>query len=315
MKRINVGLLGYGNVNRNVHELIKHYAGRWGKIYGVQIEVVAVSVKHWDLHLDIVELLVPLETLIACKNVHVIIEAATGTEYASHLLSAMRNGKHIIAANKQLVALHYDELIETATENRVHFLYEAAVGAGIPIIELVRVLSRHQRILNIRAILNGTSNYIIGKLEQGHDLSEAIEEAKQIGIAEKDEWYDISGQDAACKLFILARECKWTLELNQIELEGIDEINHEIISSKDTGKRYKQVCWADNAGLAFVKNQSVLYGDFLYGINHEENGIVITGELSGPIKITGSGAGKQSTASAILQNLFAIVEGGEIFYK
>jgi homoserine dehydrogenase len=253
-------------------------------------------VKIWDLVLD--------------PRIHIIIEAISESNHLEVLTTALLNGKHVITANKKLVANSYDDLVNTAIENNVGFSYEATVGSGIPIINLIKSQVDVQAINKITGVLNGTCNYILNELENGKNFEEAVSLAIINGFAEKDPAADIHGNDTAYKILILSKVLGIDISVDKIVINGIQQLKDpDYNNNPDSNKRYKllgELNAIDKRIRVFPK--LVGLNSPFYNLNNEENGILIEGESTGTLFIKGKGAGKYPTANAIIQDLIGTIK-------
>ena len=202
MKKLKVGILGYGTVGSGTHEILTKNHDLIQKRTGISVEVVRIlRRKPSDSHLFTDD----PDVILNDPDIDLIVEVIGGIEpAASFMLKAMKNGKHVVTANKAAVAANYKVLTETAEENGVDFLFEAAVAGGIPVLTAIQNPLQGNNFLEVMGILNGTTNYILTKMtEDGASYEDVLKDAQAKGFAEADPTADVEGLDAANKLSIL----------------------------------------------------------------------------------------------------------------
>ena len=208
-KKIGVGIIGYGTVGSGVYYLLTTKAGKLSALAGVDIEVIGVAEKYAERIKDEVPaklLTTDAKELINNPNVDIIVEVIGGIEPAySFIKSALENRKHVVTANKALMASRGGALLELAQNKGVDLYFEASVGGGIPIIMPLKHCLAGNTIHRVMGIVNGTTNYILTKMDaEGMPINEALKEAQAKGYAEADPTADVEGHDAAAKIAILA---------------------------------------------------------------------------------------------------------------
>jgi homoserine dehydrogenase len=247
---------------------------------------------------------------IADPRVQIVVELIGGLEPAHTLIAhALRSGKHVITANKAVIATHGAELESLAAQNRVLFKYGAAVGGAIPILHTLRGPLGHEPVKSIRGIVNGTTNYILTQMaEQEMSFDAALASAQALGFAEADPFADVSGLDAAQKIVILARHAfgRW-VSLDEVKVTGIDGISaSDIRAARAERSALKLVADARMVGdqiRMHVAPALVTPDDPLYAIRNEMNAIIIDTEYSGPLILAGAGAGGRPTGSAVFSDI------------
>lgn len=255
--------------------------------------------------------------LLADPDVHVVLELTGTMEFARSLVErALKAKKHVVTANKALLAVHGGELIKIAIENKVCLLFEAAVAGGIPLIRTLHQGMAANDITAVRGIINGTSNYILTQMsETGLDFTSALKQAQKLGYAEPDPKYDVEGIDTAHKLAILATMCfGQDIRFDDVYVEGIARIRaSDIDYSRELGYTIKLLGIAkrDEGGSVEVRVHPTLIPSEsrLATINGVFNGIRIDGNLTGAVIFSGRGAGPEPTASAIISDLMALASG------
>ena len=309
-----VAIMGYGTVGSGLIELIdKNRENNNTDIYITSILVKdkdeCLGLEHYEIITDNVEEFFNHES-------EVIVELIGGVDPAFHYVKrALENKKHVVTANKDLIAAHGEELFKLATLNNVSLKFEAAVGGGIPIIKPITETLAGNEINSIKAILNGTTNFILTKMDkEGLSYDEALKEAQRLGFAEANPESDVMGYDAARKLAILStlafnKKLDWK-ELNVEGIINIDEKDFEYAKKYDCkikllGQAIKSKCGIHaSVKPVLVKNDSAFAN-----INNEVNIVVLDGPECGELSFIGKGAGKLPTGSAVYGDLNDIVKG------
>ncbi len=325
MPRKAIGLIGWGTVGGGVVEILQRDHALFAERCGLDLALTHVVTRNPGRDRSCgpgaalpaeVRVSDRPDALLADPEVQVVIHLVGGTGVAKDLLLAcLRAGKHVVTANKALLAEHGDELFAEARRHEVAIAFEAAVAGGIPVIAAVRDGLVANRIERICGILNGTCNYILTQMESEHwDYGHALAEAQRLGYAELDPTLDVNGTDTAHKAAILARIAQAArIPFADVTVEGIDALTAEdIASAARMGCRIKL--------LGVVQRQSdglvVRVGPTLVPMDHplavvrkNFNGIAITGSATGQIILTGAGAGALPTASAILSDVIDVLSG------
>ncbi|NLW56778.1 MAG: homoserine dehydrogenase [Firmicutes bacterium] len=313
-KEVNIGILGLGVVGTGVAKILLEQKKLLTERTGVEFRLKTVVDLDWErdrgISLDGIRTTTDFEELVQDPEIEVVVETMGGIEPAfSFVMSALAAGKHVVTANKALIALKGRELLEKARECGVQFLFEASVGGGIPIIKSLREGLIANKILRIYGIINGTSNYILTKMHQeGLDFSEALQEAQAKGFAEADPTLDVGGGDAAHKLTILASlAAGGFVDFGSIPVEGITELTSlDINFAKNFGYVIKllAICRFNGTKLDLRVHPTLVPGDHLLAaVNHELNAIFVTGNYVGDTMFYGPGAGQSPTASAVVSDL------------
>ncbi len=317
MSEVKVGLIGFGTVGAGTvevlttnRELIEDRVGAaiaLKRIADLDIQSDrGVKVDHGLLTTDAME-------IINDPEIDVVVELIGGCDEAmAYILMAMERGKHVVTANKALIAQHGNQLFEAAERCGVDIAFEASVGGGIPIIRALREGLAANRIEAVLAILNGTSNYILTRMtEEGLSFHDALELAQKLGYAEADWTLDIDGSDAAHKLTIIVSlafgyPCKY----EDVYREGIEEISPEDIRfAAEFGYCVKLLAIArrvDDQIEARLHPAFVPLDHILANVNEAYNAIYIEGDFVGPTLFYGLGAGRRPTGSAVVSDLIDI---------
>jgi homoserine dehydrogenase len=314
MREIKVGLIGFGTVGSGVVKILQKNSRLIEKRMGARI--VLRRIADIDLETDRGVKLKPglltrrADDVIRDPEIDIVMELIGGVEPAkTFILKAIRNGKHIVTANKALLALHGDEIFREAHRFGVDVSFEASVGGGIPLIRSIKEGLVANRIQSIFGILNGTSNYILSKMtDDGRNFKEVLREAQEEGYAEADPTYDIEGIDAAHKLTILIRLAFGTsIQFKEIFIGGISEITPlDIQFSREFGYRIKLLAIAkiDRGKIeARVHPTMIPEGHLLSTVDGVFNAIYIKGDAVGATLFYGQGAGQMPTGSAVVGDL------------
>lgn len=316
-KEIHVGLIGFGTVGSGVVKVLQKNATLIEKRMGARL--VLKKVADLDTTSDRQVALRPgvltnkSEEVLEDPDIDIVVELIGGIEPArTYLLRAIQNRKHVVTANKALIALHGDEIFKAAHRFGVDVGFEASVGGGIPLIRSIKEGLVANRIHSIFGILNGTSNYILSKMtDEGRSFKEVLKEAQAKGYAESDPTYDVEGIDAAHKLTILIRLAFGTpLRFEEVFRAGISGISPvDIEFSREFGYRIKLLAIGKLEGNkleARVHPTMIPESHLLSTVNGVFNAIYIEGDAVGPTLFYGQGAGQMPTASAVLSDLVEV---------
>ena len=233
----------------------------------------------------------------------------TGAPANTHMLEAFKNGKHVITANKGPLAVNFKELIDCANENNKLFRFEASVGGAMPIINLANDSLAGNEIFEIKGILNGTTNYILSKMEnEGLDFDTVLKEAQELGIAETNPHQDISGLDTAAKIVILANSLmNKNVSIKDVKLEGITRITPEALAmANKSGYTIKLIGEVSNDKLEVCPKLIPI--DDPMNVKGSLNVAMLNTDLTKEVVVVGRGAGDIETASAILSDIIYIYE-------
>lgn len=317
MKEIKIGLLGCGIVGTGVVRLLQENASILEEKLGARLTLKNVAVRDTGKERGIV--LAPgvltddFLQVLTDPDISIIVELIGGYNPArEYVLKAIENGKHVVTANKALLALHGQELYEAAFRKRVEIRYEAAVAGGIPVLSAIKGNMAANRFVSVLGILNGTCNYILSRMTgEGADFAPVLKNAQELGYAEADPSFDIEGTDTAHKLSILISLCFGTwVAFRDIHVEGISSITAlDIDFSGRLGYTIKLLAIGKRDGdriEARVHPAMVPVSDPLAGISGVYNAIRMTGNYVGTVMFYGRGAGMEPTASAVVGDLMAI---------
>ena len=319
MKGISVGLLGLGTVGSGVIQIIENHQDELRHQAGTSVSVDKVLVrslnKKRNVDIDETKLTENAQEIVANPDIDVVIEVMGGVEEAKgYILTALQNKKHVVTANKDLIALHGAELLRVAAENSCDLYYEASVAGGIPIIRsLVDGLSS-DRINKMMGIVNGTTNYILTKMSKlGSSYEEVLKEAQELGYAESDPTSDVEGLDAARKMAILATlGFSMNISLDDVSVRGISKITQEdLFYSEQLGYIVKLIGIAERKdGRAEISVQPTLLPNEhpLASVNDVYNAVYVYGEAVGETMFYGPGAGSLPTATSVVSDLVTVMK-------
>ena len=308
---IKVAILGYGTVGSGVFEIINENKELLTANTGDEIQIKYVLDLR-DFPGDPCEkvLVHDYNIILNDPEVEVVIEVMGGLKPAYDFVkSALDSGKSVCTSNKELVAKYGAELVRIAHSHNRNFLFEAAVGGGIPIIRPINMHITADKICEITGILNGTTNYILTKMDkEGADFESTLKTAQDLGYAERNPEADIEGYDAVRKIAILASLAKGkTVDFEEVYTEGISKITAEDFKyAKAMGRSIKLLGKCkneDDVVVASVAPRLLAPDHPLYNVNDVVNGILIRGNMVGDLVFIGSGAGKLPTASAVVSDV------------
>ncbi len=313
---VKVAVLGYGTVGSGIVEVIKTNQDMVNKKAGDEIDVKYILDLR-DFPGDPYENLVvhDVEMILNDPEVQVIAEAMGGVEPAyTFTKKALSLGKSVCTSNKELVAKHGPELLQIARDNKCNYMFEASVGGGIPIIRPLNASLTPERVDGITGILNGTTNYILTKMEkEGSDFEAVLKEAQEKGYAERNPEADVEGYDACRKIAILSSLVYGkNVNFENIYTEGITKITTtDFAYAKKAGWTIKLLAMSkavDGKYFAMVTPCMINASNPLYSVNDVFNGILVHGNTLGNTMYYGAGAGKLPTASAVVSDIIDCVK-------
>lgn len=310
MSKINIGLIGLGTVGSGV---VKVLCGN-DDVCIKKIAVRDINKKRNIENFDKSILTTNPYEIVNDPEIDVVVEVIGGLNPALDLLeTAIKNKKHIVTANKELLAKHGEELFNLANENNVVILYEAAIAGGIPIIMPIKTTLAGNKINKLAAILNGTTNYILTKMEECNvSYEEVLAEAQKLGYAEADPTGDVEGYDSAYKIATLATiALNQRVYINKIHREGITKISaNDMKFADELGYKIKLIALAetteDNRTDVRVHPMLVPDSSILSTINGVTNAVLVEGFPVGKVIFAGPGAGEMPTASSVVGDILAI---------
>ena len=320
METINVALFGLGTIGTGVAKILLHQSERITRATGRTIRLAKICDKDIqtkrDVELPFGVLTDDLESAFNDPSITVAVELVGGVEPArTFVLQLLESGKDVITANKALLAHYGAELFETARKLGRTIAFEAAVCGGIPILSALSTSLQANRLLSVNAIVNGTSNFILSRMESGKtEYQNAVKQAQALGYAEANPAMDVDGTDAVQKLTILAQlgfgaVADWKT-IPRIGIEAIESIDFKY--AKELGYRIKLLAVAENSdeGLELhVSPTLVKIDNPLARVSDAFNAVRVVGDAVGPVFFQGQGAGQMPTASAVVGDLIDTVLG------
>lgn len=308
--KIKIGIIGLGTVGSGVFKTLQNFKN---------IEIVKIAVRNKNKKRNIENLDECIITdnpyeVVNDPDIQIVAELVGGIEPAYNLIkTAIKNGKHIVTANKELLAKHGEELFNFAEEHNKVVLYEAAIAGGIPLIMPIKTILAGNKINKIKAILNGTTNYILTKMDvQGASYAEVLKESQELGYAEADPTGDVEGFDAAYKITTLATIAFGKrIKIDKVYREGITKISpDDMKAANEMGYKIKLIASAElnDDGRADVRVHPMLVpkSKSLAHIDYVTNAVSLTGHPVGDVTLSGPGAGEFPTASSVVGDILAI---------
>ncbi|MFA6064496.1 MAG: homoserine dehydrogenase [archaeon] len=314
VREINVGLVGLGTIGSGVVEILQTNSKLIEKRTGVKINLVAVCDKFTERakQLKVNDICVSdYKLLLKNKKINVIVELIGGYEPArTIIMDAIKAKKHVVTANKAVLAKHGYEIFSSAQKNKVNVLFEASVGGCIPIIRTIEESFSSDNINCIYGILNGTTNFILTRMNEGMSYEVALKKAQELGFAERDPTFDVEGKDAAQKMFLLASlafDAKFASEpftcgitnLTKKDMDYAKELGYSIkllaIAKKENGEVELR-----------IQPSMVPKSSLFYGVNNEVNAVLLSGKQTGEIFLSGKGAGKLPTATVVVTDIIEL---------
>ncbi|EKY22493.1 homoserine dehydrogenase [Clostridium celatum] len=318
MKKVKIALLGLGNVGRGVYNILIKNKEEIMKRSGYEIEVSKILVRSLDKYRGVEVsndiLTTNFDDIINDDSIKIVVEVMGGIEPAKeYILRAIEKNKHIVTANKMLLATEGKEVFEKADEKKVMFQYEASVAGGIPIINSINENLTANKINELYGIVNGTTNYILSKMElEGLEFDDVLEEAKEKGYAEADPTSDIEGYDAQYKLAILSALSFGTkISVDDVYREGITKIKPiDMKYASDFNMSIKLLAIAkENNGELELRVHPTMIPEThpLANVYDSFNAIFINGNAVGDLMFYGKGAGDMPTGSAVVSDIISIL--------
>lgn len=309
-KKIKIGLIGLGTVGSGVFKTLQNFKN---------VEVVKIAVHNKNKKRNIEGLDESIITddayeVVNNPEIQIVAELVGGINPAFDLIkTAIKNGKHIVTANKELLAKHGEELFNFAEENNKVVLYEAAIAGGIPLIMPIKTILAGNKITKIKAILNGTTNYILTKMDvQGASYTDVLKEAQELGYAEADPTGDVEGFDAAYKITTLATIAFGKrIKIENVYRDGITKISpDDMKAANEMGYKIKLIASAelneDSKADVRVHPMLVPKTKTLAHIDYVTNAVSLSGHPVGDVTLSGPGAGEFPTASSVVGDILAI---------
>ncbi len=318
MNPVKIGLLGLGTVGAGTVNVLTRNAGEITRRAGREIRIVHASardiIKPRNCPVENIRLTLDPFAVVNDPEVDVVVELIGGYEPARELvMRAIANGKHVVTANKALIAVHGNEIFAAAQKQGVMVAFEAAVAGGIPIIKTLREGLAGNRIEWLAGIINGTGNFILTEMrDKGRDFGDVLEEAQRLGYAEADPTFDVEGIDAAHKLTILAAIAFGIpLQFKKVYTEGITRITRmDVEYAEQLGYRIKHmgVARRTEPGVELRVHPTLIpERRLIANVDGVMNAVLVKGDAVGPSLYYGAGAGAEPTASAVVADIVDVV--------
>jgi len=323
MKKINVGIIGLGTIGTGVYKILKERRASIKDKYNLDINIkkccdISLSSKR-KLKIKTDVFTKDFKEVVQAKDIDIVVELIGGTNIAYTISKeALKNKKHLVTANKALLAHKGKELRKISAVNKVNIGYEASVGGGIPIISSIKDSLLINKITSFCGILNGTCNYILTLMSNGIDFSKALGMAQKEGFAEADPTLDINGKDTAHKVSVLCQTCfNLNLDMKDIYTQGIEEVtSYDIEIAKNLGYEIKLL------GIGRIKKNKldarvhptlIPQNNPLSNVENEFNAVLVNSKNLGPFMAYGYGAGMLPTASAVVSDLIRVSRAGNLY--
>ena len=312
MGPIRVGICGFGTVGSGTFTVLQRNGADIAARVGRDVLVTHVGVRRGNLRCETAGVRTSRDVFAVVRDpeIDIVVELIGGCDTARELvMQAIAAGKHVVTANKALIAEHGNEIFAAASARGVTVAFEAAVGGGIPIIKAIREGLAANRIEWVAGIINGTGNYILSEMrEKGRSFAAALADAQALGYAEADPTFDVEGIDAAHKLVILASLAFGIpLQFDKVYTEGISTLGEEdLVYAAELGYRIKHlgICRRTAEGIELRVHPTLIPHDRLIAnVNGVMNAILVKGDAVGPTLYYGPGAGSEPTASAVVADI------------
>ncbi len=319
-KQLNIAIIGLGNIGSFLYKYLKKNKQKLSKKNNCTPNIVFVSAKSLKKKRGFkIPKKIWLKNYLSStklKKVDVIVELIGGSEGPAKKLvfNALKNKKHVVTANKALIAKYGDKLSSIAEENKVNLEFEAAVCGGVPIIRSLKESLIANKINRVYGIFNGTSNYILSTMDiKNKDFNEVLEEAKKLGYAESNPLADLNGDDVSSKLKILSSLCFNSFLNHNIHVEGINGIDKlDIAHANNLGYKIKLLGVSESIGGKIyqrVHPTLIKKTSYIASIDGVLNAVIIDGKPVGQSVIQGEGAGPEATTSALISDISSISRG------
>jgi homoserine dehydrogenase len=316
MREVKIGLLGCGTVGGGFVRLLEHNRTEIARRQGIELSISRILVRDTEKERAGVatRLLTRDVDDVIGNGCHIVVELIGGDDPARGFLrDAITRRKHVVTANKSLLASSGNDLFDLAETHRVRIGFEASVGGAIPIVRVIRDSLEGDRVRSIRGVLNGTTNFVLSRMAAGADFDEAVRLAQQCGFAERDPTRDLNGSDSAEKLIILSRLAWPGTRLRWKRRQGIQAISpDEIARARCYGKVVRLVAQAAREGeevVLSVAPEQVDASDPLASVTAELNGVVLQCEAAGTLTFYGKGAGSLPSAASVLADVVELARG------
>lgn len=314
-KSINLAVLGLGTVGTGVVNLLKDNVKELTRRSGYHLNITHVGTRRQRDDIDpSIAQSADLMAIAAADDVDIVIEVIGGTDTAKDVIThAIKHGKHVVTANKALLAKHGNEIFALAEQHGVQVRYEAAVAGGIPIIKIIREALAANKIDWVAGIINGTGNFILSEMQsKNRKFSDVLAEAQELGYAEADPTFDVEGIDAAHKLSLLASIAFGIpLQFDKVYCEGITKISlQDVVYAKELGYTIKHLGFAFRREAGFelrVHPTLIPNSTLLANVNGVKNAVMVDAHPLGQSLYYGDGAGAGATASAVMADVMDLI--------
>ncbi|MDF7675882.1 homoserine dehydrogenase [Neisseriaceae bacterium ESL0693] len=317
MQPIRIGLLGVGTVGGGTIELLKTNAADIGRRLGRELTISHVANRHTERAKSLLDehtfISNDVNDVVNAKDVDIVVELIGGTTTAKDaVIQAIKNGKHIVTANKKLLAEHGNEIFALAAKQGVMVMFEAAIAGGIPIVKALREGLAANQIQSVAGIINGTSNFILSEMRIRHSaFDETLKEAQELGYAEADPTFDIEGQDAGHKLSLISSLAFGTpIHFDQCYLEGIKHLAQQDIQyAEELGYRIKLlgITRKTSAGIELRVHPTLIpQARLIAKVDGVMNAVSVQSNMVGQTLYYGAGAGAAPTASAVVADIIDV---------
>jgi homoserine dehydrogenase len=318
LQSVKIGILGLGTVGSGTVNVLTRNAEEISRRAGRGIDIARVADRDLDspkiCNTDNLALTTDAHDIVCDPSIQIVVELIGGTGIARDLVcEAIANGKHVVTANKALIAMHGNEIFAKAQEKGVTVAFEAAVAGGIPIIKAMREGLAGNKIEWLAGIINGTGNFILTEMrDKGRDFADVLTEAQELGYAEADPTFDVEGIDAAHKLTIMASIAFGIpLQFDKAYTEGISKISQEdVLYAAELGYRIKHLGIAKETqkGVELRVHPTLIpHRRLIANVDGVMNAVLVQGDAVGPTLYYGAGAGSDATASAVVADIVDIV--------
>ncbi|HXU26641.1 MAG TPA: homoserine dehydrogenase [Bacteroidia bacterium] len=317
-KKLKIGLFGFGCVGQGLHYVLNNSTG-------FKADIVKIAVKNRGKKRSVTADLITYDKWEILDNpeIDVIVELIDDADEAFNIVSeALKHGKHVVTANKKMLAIHLEELYALQQKHNVSLLYEASACGSIPIIRSLEEYFDNEELEKVSGIFNGTTNYILTKtISEKLSYDNALKQAQEKGFAETDPTNDVEGFDAKFKTVIIALHAFGLIIKQEDVLNlGITTMHdNDIKYASEKGYKIKLTpiiqSLADNKVCAFVSPRFIKESSQLYNVDNEFNGVIVEGKFSGEQFLQGRGAGSYPTGAAVLSDISALSHGYKYEYK
>lgn len=312
---MNVGIIGIGTVGKEVLNIISCQKEKIEKVLGEEIKIIKICNRTPRKELKNYSFTFDYKDILEDDSIDTVIELMGGIDIPLEIAKkTLLSKKNLITANKELLAIHGNELFSLAKKKNVKIFFEAAAGGGIPILSPLKESLFPNKLKKIRGILNGTANYILTQMSDGSSYEKALKDATEKGYAEADPTFDVEGIDTAHKISLLSYLAWGEIkEFTEIKINGITKLSTEDIEKAATkNQRYKLLGEAvidEKTKRITLSVKPTLVGkeDLFYGVNGVYNAVEIEGSYTGKTIFYGEGAGGSTTANAVISDLYKII--------